>query len=166
MERNRDETVTGKNSENIFIEVEREREQVELSRILHERSRGRGNGAANENGSRQGKLIRSGAMTREKLRSEMDERLSLSLPPSVPFPVHLLFFSIFLRFLASKEAKDIKEISNLSDQRVLFVRREGLQFLPRSSPPSYKFFSSIRREKGETFYQERAFLLDCGLILG
>lgn len=26
MERNRDETVTGKNSENIFIEVERERE--------------------------------------------------------------------------------------------------------------------------------------------
>lgn len=28
MERNRDETVTGKNSENIFIEVERERERI------------------------------------------------------------------------------------------------------------------------------------------
>lgn len=64
---------------------------VELSRIFHERSRGRGNGAANENGSRQGKLIRSGAMTREKLPSEIDERLSLSLHR---YPRHTLFLSL------------------------------------------------------------------------
>lgn len=139
-----------RNSGNIFIGVEREwrekekREQVgkkitmvELSRIFHERSRGRGNGAANENGSRQGKLIRSGAMTREKLPSEIDERLSLSLHR---YPRHTLFLSLSLtsmRFpsiryfsqspkyspLASKEAKDIKEISNLSDQRVICASR-------------------------------------------
>lgn len=53
---------------------------AKVSRIFLGRSRGRGNGVANENGSRQGKLIRSGAMTREKLRSEMDEQLS-PLPP-------------------------------------------------------------------------------------
>lgn len=92
---------------------------VELSRIFHERSRGRGNGAANENGSRQGKLIRSGAMTvREKLPSEIDERLSLSLhryPRHTlslslshfhAFSIHSLFFSISQVFSACIEGSE------------------------------------------------------------
>lgn len=133
---------------------------VELSRIFHERSRGRGNGAANENGSRQGKLIRSGAMTREKLPSEIDERLSLSLhryPRHTlflslshfhAFSIHSLFFSISQVFSACIEGSEGYQ-GNFE-----LVGLEGYLCVERDQ----SLFRSLRTEvlrigvKKETFY--------------
>lgn len=104
---------------------------AEVSRIFLGRSRGRGNGVANENGSRQGKLIRSGAMTREKLRSEMDEQLSLPPPPfSTRCCSHfvfstMLFFAISTLRCTEGSVLSIREI--LTCRIIgLFVRREDL----------------------------------------
>lgn len=141
---------------------------VELSRIFHERSRGRGNGVANENGSRQGKLIRSGAMTREKLRSEIDERLSLSphryprysfslslslsLPPCVSHP-----FAIFLNLLRTLVL--LLEGSEGYQGNFELVGLKGYLCVERDQS-LFHFSREVVRigvKKG-TFYQKRGFL--------
>lgn len=146
---------------------------VELSRIFHERSRGRGNGAANENGSRQGKLIRSGAMTREKLPSEIDERLSLSLHRyprhtlslslSLSLPCVFHPFAIFLNLPSilrlHRRKRRISRKFRTCRIRGLFVRREGSEFVSFSSYSS----SSCRCEKGDVLLGMK---LSPGLILG
>lgn len=102
---------------------------AEVSRIFLGRSRGRGNGVANENGSRQGKLIRSGAMTREKLRSEMDEQLS-SPPPALLNSLLLslrVFHHATFRNLHSplyrRKCTKYQGNFNLSDYRVICASR-------------------------------------------
>lgn len=100
---------------------------AEVSRIFLGRSRGRGNGVANENGSRQGKLIRSGAMTREKLRSEMDEQLSPplllnSLLLSLRVFHHAIFRNLYSPLYRRKCTK-YQGNFNLSDYRVICASR-------------------------------------------
>lgn len=104
---------------------------AEVSRIFLERSLGRGNRVANEYGSRQGKLIRSGAMTREKLRSGMDEQLLHPLALSAPanpscFPPS--YFSRSLRCTVDSKILGITGLrtlgANVSD--MIIIKREGI----------------------------------------
>lgn len=172
-----------RNSGNIFIGVEREwrekekREQVgkkitmvELSRIFHERSRGRGNGAANENGSRQGKLIRSGAMTREKRQARqtsgypsrstaIPDILSLSLSLPCVFHPFAIFLNLPSILRLHRRKRRISRKFRTCRIRGLFVRREGSEFVSFSSYSS----SSCRCEKGDVLLGMK---LSPGLILG